>query len=95
MAGALAEHDRAILVGEKTFGKGSVQELIDITDETSLKVTIAKWLTPNGNLITDKGLTPDYLVEFSKEPARAGGDSESEKDPQMDKAVELLLNWNS
>ena len=95
LAGAMQDHKRAILVGSESYGKGSVQEVVDITPDTLLKITVAKWLTPNGNLITDKGLTPDYLVEFSKEPARAGGDSESEKDPQMDKAVELLLNWNS
>ena len=87
LAGAMQDHQRAILVGSESYGKGSVQEVVNVTPDTLLKITVAKWLTPNGNLITDKGLTPDYLVEFSKE------DSESEKDPQMDKAVELLNSW--
>jgi len=85
VAGALQDHKRAKLVGEKSFGKGSVQEAIKITPDTLLKITVAKWLTPNGNLIEQKGLTPDYLVEFTKK------DLESKKDPQLEKAVELLL----
>ena len=55
MAGALKEHSVAKLVGAKTFGKGSVQELVEITPQTSLKITIAKWLTPNGISISDQG----------------------------------------
>src|SRR3989338_1651191 len=84
LAGALQEHGVAKLVGTKTFGKGSVQELIKITSDTSFKVTIAKWLTPNGNSISDGGLTPDYLVEYTEKDRDAG------RDPQMDKAVEIL-----
>ena len=87
LAGAMQDHKRAKLVGEKSFGKGSVQEVIDVTSDTILKITVAKWLTPNGNTIAEKGLTPDYLVEFTKT------DSENKIDPQMNKAVELLLNW--
>jgi len=86
MAGALSEHGIATLVGEKTFGKGSVQEVIPVTTETSLKITIAKWLTPNGLSISDEGLTPDVEVKITKE------DFEAEKDPQLEKAIELLLN---
>lgn len=63
VAGALHEHGIATLIGEQTFGKGSVQELIDITPETALKVTIAKWLTPNGKSISDGGLTPDIIID--------------------------------
>ena len=87
LAGAMQDHKRAKLVCEKSFGKGSVQEVVDVTSDTILKVTVAKWLTPNGNTIAEKGLTPDYLVEFTKT------DSENKIDPQMNKAVELLLNW--
>lgn len=86
-AGALQEHGIAKLVGAKTFGKGSVQELIPITPDTSLKLTTAKWLTPNGRSISDHGLEPDYKVEFKKE------DLEAERDPQMEKAIEVLKNW--
>lgn len=86
MAGALQEHGIAKLVGEKTFGKGSVQELVQITPDTSLKITIAKWLTPNGHSISDEGLKPDIEVKLTPE------DFEANKDPQMDKAIELLKN---
>ncbi len=84
LSGALSENGVAKLVGTKTFGKGSVQELVPITDDTSLKVTIAKWLTPNGHSISKLGITPDYVVPFTEE------DVKNKKDVQMDKAVELL-----
>ncbi len=85
VAGAMQDHGRAKLVGDKSFGKGSVQETVKVTPDTLLKITVAKWLTPNGNLIAEEGLTPDFLVEINKK------DLESKKDPQMDKAVQLLL----
>ncbi len=84
LAGALREHGIATLVGEKTFGKGSVQELVSITDSTSLKVTVAKWLTPNGISISASGLDPDVKVPFTLK------DYEAKIDPQMNKAVEIL-----
>lgn len=84
MAGALQEHGIAKLVGQKTFGKGSVQELVEVTPNTSLKITIAKWLTPNGRSISDEGLEPDVKVELTRE------DFEASRDPQMDKALEIL-----
>ncbi len=86
LAGALQEHKIAKLVGTKTFGKGSVQELINITPDTSLKVTVARWLTPNGISISDGGLTPDYEVNMTADDLKAN------KDPQMDKAINLLDN---
>jgi carboxyl-terminal processing protease len=85
LAGALSEHGKAILVGEKSFGKGSVQELVEITPETSLKVTIARWLTPKGNSISDNGIKPDFEVPMTQEDIKA------KKDPQLDKAIEILL----
>lgn len=84
LAGALKEHGIAKLIGEKTFGKGSVQELVKITDDTSLKVTVANWLTPNGTSISLKGIEPDIEVPFTVK------DFEEKKDPQMDKAIEIL-----
>lgn len=84
LAAALSENRGTPLIGEKSFGKGSVQELVDITDTTSLKVTVARWLTPNGLSISEKGVMPDYVVSFTKT------DFEKGKDPQMDKAVEVL-----
>lgn len=84
LAGALKEYGIGKLIGEKTFGKGSVQELINITDTTSLKVTVARWLTPNGISISEHGLEPDIKVPFTIK------DVEAKRDPQMDKAVEVL-----
>jgi carboxyl-terminal processing protease len=84
LAGALSEQGKAILVGQTTFGKGSVQELVDITPDTSLKVTVARWLTPNGLSISKQGITPQYVV------ARTDTDIQAGKDPQLDKAIEIL-----
>ncbi len=84
LAGALAEHGRATLVGETTFGKGSVQELVNITSETSLKITVARWLTPNGLSISEKGIEPSVVVKYTSAERQAG------KDPQMEKALEIL-----
>ena len=86
LAGALSEHGKAKLVGTKSFGKGSVQELINLTPDTALKVTIARWLTPNGKSISEEGLMPDYEVKVTED------DIKNLKDPQMEKAIELLKN---
>jgi len=88
LAGALNEYGIAELVGEKSFGKGSVQELIKITSDTSLKVTVARWLTPKGKSISHNGLDPDILVTQSSE------DTKKEIDTQMEKAAEFLKNLN-
>ena len=84
LAGALKEHGIATIVGQTTFGKGSVQELVKITDDTSLKVTVAKWLTPNGTSISEQGLEPDVKVEYTEK------DFQGKIDPQLNKAVEIL-----
>lgn len=84
LAGALRDHGIAKLVGEKSFGKGSVQELIEITPETSLKVTVARWLTPKGKSISESGIVPDVEVKLSKE------DAEKKNDAQLEKAAGLL-----
>lgn len=84
LAGALKEHGVARLVGTKTFGKGSVQELVKITPDTSLKVTIARWMTPNGINLSKNGLEPDVEVKVTQK------DIDAKKDAQMDKAVEIL-----
>jgi carboxyl-terminal processing protease len=85
VAGALSQHGVATIVGTKTFGKGSVQELISISGETSLKLTIARWLTPDDTSLSENGLNPDVEVEISKEDTEAGIDT------QLEKAKELLL----
>ncbi len=87
LAGALKEQGIAKLVGTKTFGKGSVQEVVKITSDTSLKVTIARWLTPLGNSISENGLTPNIEVPMTQEDFAKG------KDIQTEKAVEVLNNW--
>lgn len=88
LAGALNEYGIAKLVGEQTFGKGSVQELVPISKGASLKVTIAKWLTPKGNSISKHGLTPDFVVEPDAEEVKA----DPEKDFALEKAIEVLNN---
>jgi carboxyl-terminal processing protease len=87
LAGAMQDYNVAKLVGEQSYGKGSVQEVTNITSDTILKITIAQWLTPKGNSISKKGLTPDYKVEYTKK------DTASKKDPQLEKAFNLLNNW--
>ncbi|OGF03557.1 MAG: hypothetical protein A3H14_03845 [Candidatus Doudnabacteria bacterium RIFCSPLOWO2_12_FULL_49_8] len=84
VSGALQDYKVATLVGEKTFGKGSVQELQDLKGNTEIKITVAKWFTPKGRGIDKTGLEPDINVELTAD------DIKNEKDPQMDKAMELL-----
>lgn len=84
LAGALSEYKIGTLIGEKSFGKGSVQELVPITGGGALKVTIARWLTPLGKSISEEGLTPEYEVKMTDDDVKAG------KDPQMDKAIQIL-----
>ena len=84
LAGALRDHKQVLLIGEKSFGKGSVQELENLAQDASLKVTVANWLTPNGNHITDVGLEVDVEIELTPE------DFDLELDPQLDKALELV-----
>ena len=84
LADALRHYGKAKLIGETTFGKGSVQELIEITPDTALKLTIARWLGPDGEQIPNTGIVPDVEVELTE------ADVKAEKDPQMDTATELV-----
>lgn len=84
LAGALHENGVATLVGTQSYGKGSVQELIPLTDNTSIKITIAKWLTPKGTSISHGGLTPDVVVKLDEEAFKKGTDN------QIQKAIEIL-----
>jgi len=86
LAGALRDNREVKLIGETSFGKGSVQELTDLRGGFSLKITIAKWLTPKRESITDKGLEPDIKVDLTEE------DYEEGRDPQLDKAIEVIKN---
>ncbi len=89
VAGALQDTGRAKLVGMVSYGKGSVQQWIPLSNENgAVRVTIAKWLTPNEKTIHGVGLTPDYEVDRTLE------DRQEEIDPQLDKAVEILLEMS-
>ena len=88
LGGALRDHKRAVLIGEKTFGKGSVQEALDLKDGAGLHVTIAKWILPNGDWINHKGIEPLYTIE-NKIPE--GNTQTRELDAQLDKAIEEVI----
>ncbi len=85
LAGALKDNGKAILVGEKSFGKGSVQELIPFGKDMAVKVTVAKWITPSGKNLNNGGLDPDISVELTDEDIDAG------RDPQLNRALEEVL----
>lgn len=84
LAGALRDYKKASLVGETTFGKGSVQALKPLSDGSILKVTISKWLTPAGDSINDKGIDPDTEVSLTID------DVNNNLDPQFDRALEII-----
>lgn len=85
VSGALHDHNKATLIGKKSFGKGSVQEYQEFEDGTAIKVTVAEWFTPNGLNINKNGINPDIEVDYTLE------DFNKDKDPQMDKAFENIL----
>lgn len=84
LAGALRDNRKVMLVGKKSFGKGSVQEIETLKDGSMIKITFAHWLTPNGTVIEKNGLKPDYEVDLTDDDIKAG------RDPQLDKAMEVL-----
>ena len=84
LAGSIRDNKGAKLIGTKSFGKGSVQEILDLRGGSFLKITIAKWLTPKGASISEVGLSPDVKVDITDE------DVEQDKDPQLDKALEIV-----
>ncbi|MBI5022684.1 MAG: hypothetical protein HZC05_00755, partial [Candidatus Magasanikbacteria bacterium] len=85
MAGALQDYGKATLVGQKTFGKGSVQDYEQLPDGSGLKITVAEWLTPNGRRINKNGVMPDKVVEISDEVAK-----DTTKDLVMEEALKLI-----
>lgn len=84
LASALRDNRGIKIIGETSFGKGSVQKLEELKDGSSLKITVANWLSPKGELITDKGLEPDIEIKMTEE------DYNEERDPQLDKALEII-----
>jgi len=86
LAGALQDYNRGKLVGEKTFGKGTVQKPENFVDGSGLHVTIARWLLPNGKNIHKEGVTPEVEVKYERD------EKDVKKDNQLDRAVEVLLS---
>jgi len=84
VAGALQDYGVATILGETTFGKGSVQQLETFRDGSELKVTVARWFTPQGMNIDEEGIVPDVEVEFTEE------DFDADRDPQLDRALKTL-----
>ena len=87
VAGALRDNASAKLVGYQSFGKGLVQEVVELNNGDILKVTIAKWYTPNGDNINEEGLKPDEEVEMTSQQYNSGDDT------QLDRAIEIINNW--
>jgi carboxyl-terminal processing protease len=85
VAGAIQDHDRGTIIGEPTFGKGSVQLIHALSDGSELRVTIARWYTPDNRSISDGGVLPDIEVPT---PLDLGG----ENDSQLQRAIEFLLD---
>ena len=86
LAGALQDHGRATVVGKTSFGKGTIQEIYNLPGGSSLRVTTARWLTPNGTDLGKEGITPDIDIDRTVENAKAG------IDPQFDAALEWILD---
>lgn len=90
LAGALQDHKKAVIVGEQTFGKGSVQQAIDLSGSAGMHITISKWVLPNGKWINDTGITPDISVTIDATQTNNQSNTETE-DQQLIKAIEQLL----
>jgi len=90
LAGALSDSKRAVLVGKKSFGKGSVQTVIPMPESSAVKLTIARYYTPSGRVIEGKGLTPDIEVEQNLRTLALEGKIDLEKDAQLQRALDLL-----
>lgn len=84
VAGAIKDHERGLLLGEKTFGKGSVQHTVPLAGGAMLKVTVAEWLTPLGNSINESGVLPHENIQRTRE------DYENDRDPVLDRALEVI-----
>ena len=85
LAGALKDAKRATIIGKQSFGKGTIQEVFELPGGSSLRITTARWLTPNGTDLSKEGIIPDLVVERTNEQMGTG------EDPQLDASVEFLL----
>ncbi|MEK7071039.1 MAG: S41 family peptidase, partial [Patescibacteria group bacterium] len=88
LSGTLQQYKRAQVIGEKSFGKGSVQEALDLKDGAGLHVTVAKWILPNNVWINGTGITPDITVVNTVDKENT---LTKEKDQQLEKAIQTLL----
>jgi carboxyl-terminal processing protease len=88
LSGALQDHQRALIVGTQTYGKGSVDSLFKMSDGSAIYLTISRWLTPDKHAIEGKGITPDYVIALTDDDIAAG------KDPQLDYAIQYLQSKN-
>jgi len=86
LAGALRDNRGIKLIGKKSFGKGTVQEMVELKDKSVVKITVAHWILPKGLIIEKNGLAPDYEINLTDE------DREKKRDPQLEKAIEVLKN---
>jgi len=84
VAGAIQDHERGVVMGTQTFGKGTVQEVESFSDGSSIRITIAKWFTPDGRSINKQGITPDIIVELTD------ADLENAYDRQLEEAARYL-----
>lgn len=84
LAGALRDQRQAKLIGEQSFGKGTVQEVYNLKDGSSIKITIAHWVMPSGRILDSEGLKPDYEIKLTEDDFKNG------RDPQLDKALDIL-----
>lgn len=90
LAGALKHYKKAVIIGTKSFGKGSVQELVEITPETSLKVTVARWIMPDGKNISGEGIEPNIEVKLPTDQATIDKNAKAKKDLIMDRALQYF-----
>ena len=83
-AGAIQDSKRGKIIGVRTFGKGTVQEPVELTGGSALHITVAKWLTPKGTSIQEEGINPDLIVELTSDDQTNG------TDPQLERALEQI-----
>ncbi|HKL17027.1 MAG TPA: S41 family peptidase [Patescibacteria group bacterium] len=97
ISGAMQDYEQGLILGEKTFGKGSVQELKEFSDGSAVKITVAHWYTPKGRSIEENGIMPDVEVKLQKADFIDNKDEDKDedddqKDPQINRAIEILQN---
>jgi carboxyl-terminal processing protease len=90
LAGAIQDRERGVLIGDTSFGKGTVQSIHGLSNGGGLRLTVARWLTPDENWVHEQGLQPDFVVTLPETEELTTGDEEA-ADPQLDAAIQYLL----